>query len=535
MNPLDARLYRPYGRAFEASVLTRLPAATFADAYESVIARVPERAFLTVAGRLGRTTVTFAEFDHAVKRLMGDLGRVNVLATTLPNSYRLALAAFAAPLAQKVFCPLSPFDPPERVRARLKQIPHQVSVMSAEGLRPHHPEQTRPVAYDCLSYVFTSGSTGYSKLVQQTATGWLSNTNDLIARLGIEDGDRLLTPLPLFHVNALGFLYAAFFSGSSITVLEEFWPTLLSSEIKHAQARVVSLVPNLLHLWMQTLSEDDLSQFPSLEVMNTAATYLPRALAELVHVRAPFRLNQGYGLSEAINFSALMDPRCPREVTRDLLLEHARPSIGPALSNELTLIARPGLQNGEGELAVRGFNVMLGYLGETQQPFEDGWLLTGDIARQIPNAGGPAYMIMSRQKDIIKRSGLTLSLVEVDDLLAHARGTHWDAISTAFENEVVGEELAVVVEVKDTSQSAAVVEALRERIATWPRGLQPRVLVLTNARLRTASGKPQRWRFRAYFEHLRSRSLVGLTLLDAQDVNERHDQVGQTHAEPTPE
>jgi len=55
--------------------------------------------------------------------------------------------------------------------------------------------------------VFTSGSTGYSKIVEQMEPGILNNVDALIERHGLGPGSSIATPLPLFHVNALEFAF----------------------------------------------------------------------------------------------------------------------------------------------------------------------------------------------------------------------------------------------------------------------------------------------------------------------------------------
>ncbi len=80
------------------------------------------------------------------------------------------------------------------------------------------------------------------------------------------------------------------------------------------------------------------------------------------------------------------------------------------------------------ELWVRGPNVMLGYYRDPEQTLaaitEDGWLKTGDLARQDPDG---ALHIVGRSKELIIRSGFNVYPVEVEQVL----NAHRDVVQSA--------------------------------------------------------------------------------------------------------
>src|SRR5258706_556511 len=103
---------------------------------------------------------------------------------------------------------------------------------------------------DTMAILYTSGTTGPSKGVccpQAQYFWWGVNSARL---LGIRDGDVLLTPLPLFHTNALNALYQALLSGSTIVFVPRFSASGFFFSLCESKATVTyllgAMVPILL-------------------------------------------------------------------------------------------------------------------------------------------------------------------------------------------------------------------------------------------------------------------------------------------------
>ena len=217
-------------------------------------------------------------------------------------------------------------------------------------------------------------------------------------------------------------------------------------------------------------------------------------------------------MSEAINFSCLMPVDLSKSEIDHWLTFYDRPSIGCELSYNHVFVADDAgnlLEEGEvGEICIRGYNVMLGYKNsDNQSVFKHGFLNTGDLGffKTSEKSGRRFFFISGRRKDVIKRGASTISLVEIDDFLQSLLNSRSDAIAVSFENENLGEELAVVV--RADVDSEVILSMIRENLFRLPSSIRPRLMILSHENLRTSSGKPQRWKFASLFEEY-SKSLL---------------------------
>src|SRR5262249_37675097 len=120
--------------------------------------------------------------------------------------------------------------------------------------------------------------------------------------------------------------------------------------------------------------------------------------------------------------------------------------------------------------------------------------------------GREFFFINGRSKDVIKRFGMTVSLREVDDWIARFPHEGFTAIAVGFEHDVSGEEVGLVVEEgSDKGNDVVETETLKSFLETVPVTLRPKVILFTNESVRTASGKPCRWKFKALFQSYKAR------------------------------
>jgi long-chain acyl-CoA synthetase len=240
-------------------------------------------------------------------------------------------------------------------------------------------------------------------------------------------------------------------------------------------------------------------------------------LAKKLCGESPVPVVQGWGLSEAVNFSCTT----PVELTADervhWLTGFERPSIGVPLDfNTVHVLADDGREitrEGEiGELAIRGWNVMTGYRGATgDDVFANDCLHTGDLGCcRRDSRGRQFFFVTGRKKELVKRYGESVSLLEIEELLLTALGPNQVAIAAPFDNQHAGEEIAVLVQANDASPCdfAALISRLAGELAEKAR---PRLYVRTSTPVRTASGKARRWIFRSVLSALYGQKLFGKT------------------------
>ena len=193
------------------------------------------------------------------------------------------------------------------------------------------------------------------------------------------------------------------------------------------------------------------NELATLRYAVSAAAPLSIGVVQQASERLGLRIVQGYGLSEVTNFSCLMPPNCLDTSTRAGCSPGARTSVGSHLPNQEVEIhdgrevAPPGV---EGEIVIRGHCVMSGYLhhsAATEEVFRGGWFHTGDLGYSFLDDQGRKYIHVSgRIREIAKRSGAMVSLLELDEVLASIPGVA-DAGSARFANTWVDEEIAALI------------------------------------------------------------------------------------------
>jgi long-chain acyl-CoA synthetase len=190
------------------------------------------------------------------------------------------------------------------------------------------------------------------------------------------------------------------------------------------------------------------------------------------------KMVEGYGLTEASPVVAVNPP----------FGLHKHGSVGlPIPGVEVKVVGTEGreVRAGEvGELAVRGGNVMKGYLNrpqDTREVLRDGWLYTGDLARL--DEDGYLY-IAGRKKELIIVGGLNVYPGEVERVLVEHPAV-LEAAAFGVDDPARGEAVwAAVVLCPDHSASDRDLRAFcREKLATYkvPRGVEIRSELPKNA------------------------------------------------------
>jgi long-chain acyl-CoA synthetase len=367
-----------------------------------------------------------------------------------------------------------------------------------------------PNPTDAALIFFTSGTTGAPKAVVQSHYSVAQNALSLTEHHAIRPGQRLMCVLPLHHVNGLEFTILSVLLGGAHVFISrgfdglQFWPTVGAHDI-----HIVSLVPNLLRLLADRPGLRG-QQEHQLRYAVSAAAPLSTNIATSAYTRLGLRIVQGYGLSEVTNFSCLMPPGISDEAYERWMLHGRRTSIGPALPGQEVQIlgaGGPALPEEEGEVLIRGHCVMSGYLHNekaTEEAFEGGWFHTGDLGYFLPDDSGLPYIhISGRIRDIAKRSGAMVNLLEVDEALVSIEGVA-DAAAAAFPNRWVDEEIGAIVVRGAQSEldEHRVIEHCR-RLLPFPE--VPKAIVFVDEVPRTATGKVRRSEIGQNFAHLQDR------------------------------
>lgn len=283
------------------------------------------------------------------------------------------------------------------------------AVESAEGPPPERATDERRT----VELIFTSGTTSLPKAVMLTHANCLRSGLDAVNALWLDAGERCLTALPLFHVNAQAMsLFAALTVGGTLILLEEFRASKYWDQVRAHRATQTALVAMQLRVLLaQPPSPSDGEHalrrvFYAINVSDEEKDAFER--------RFGITLINGYGCSEAMTLIAASPVVGPRRW----------PSVGlPAPGRVVRIVDDEGQDAAPGdvgEIVVRGdvgVTIMAGYYGDpaaTSAAVRDGWLHTGDKAYADPDG---YLFFVDRKKDMIKRAGENVSATEVENVL----------------------------------------------------------------------------------------------------------------------
>lgn len=267
---------------------------------------------------------------------------------------------------------------------------------------------------DLASLQYTGGTTGTPKAAMLTHRNLRANAHQFANAINADSSDVFLVALPLFHIYGLTTSLTTPISvGAKMALLSRFTPQNAFVAIEQQKVSVFCGVPTMYQLLLANaeLKRHNLS---SLRVCISGAASLPPQVQRQFMEKTGALLVEGYGLSEA-------SPVTHCSPVNNAALRVG--SIGPPLADTEAKIVdlssgRRTLGVGEvGELAVKGPQIMKGYWqnpDETAFVLNDGWLLTGDIAR-IDNDG--YFYIVDRKKDLIKHKGYSIYPRELEDIL----------------------------------------------------------------------------------------------------------------------
>jgi long-chain acyl-CoA synthetase len=453
----------------------------------------PEKVFLFSEAD-GRR-FTYREFDAAVNRAANMLhalgvGRGDAVSLLLPNGAEYVVAYFACFKLGALAGPVNSLLKPEemayvvgnseaKVLLHHSQFAGQVEALRAgsgtlretvvfDDERAAAEEFSRePGAWgasplsrdDEAIIIYTSGTTGRPKGCLLTHGNLLANARQIVEWLGFTGDDRLLTVMPLFHMNAVSVTTAsALYAGGSTVVsprfsASRFWQIVGDYEIT-SFGSVATMLSMLLAKYPGGVPEG--SGAKSLRFAMCGSAPVPAEVLRRFEETFGCLVVEGYGLSESTCRSTFNPPDARR-----------RPgSCGMAIGNEMRVVDEDDreLPDGEaGEIVMRGENVFKGYFRNdeaTARAFRGGWFHTGDVGYR--DAEG-FFHIVDRKSDMIIRGGENIYPREIDELL-YRHPAVAEAAAFGVPDELYGEEVAAFVVLKEGGGASG------DEIAAYCRG-----------------------------------------------------------------
>lgn len=294
--------------------------------------------------------------------------------------------------------------------------------------------------------MYTSGTTGRPKGVVHTHASLLAGGWTTAVAHDLGPDDRGLCVLPIYHINGLCVtVMGSLVSGGSLAMCAKFSASRFWDHAGNSGATWFSVVPTIISHLLHGTAEPDAATKARLKFGRSASSALAPDVQTAFETRFDVPIIETMGLTETAA-QILSNPLPPgvRKIG----------SPGIAYGNEVEILdsnQHPCPPETEGEIAVRGPNVMLEYLKNpeaTTGTFAGDWLRTGDLGRK--DADGYIY-VTGRLKELIIKGGENIAPREIDEAL-YSHGDVIEAAAFARPCDSYGERVEAAVKVRDGSQ-----------------------------------------------------------------------------------
>jgi acyl-CoA synthetase (AMP-forming)/AMP-acid ligase II len=425
---------------------------------------------ITLAAALEYAAAFAAELDLREGR------RVALVASTSTDYIVTWLACL---LAGSPVALVNPTYPHELTGRMLEPLHPDLVLCESQLARARHAGRSEPGsmpglnanAFDVASYMHTSGTTGTPKFCIQTHDYFARLAAAMSSALDLTPGDRLLAPLPLFHINPMGYgIITALLTGADALTVSKFsasgfWPSVVKEKI----SVLVLHAPPVEILKKATTTADSAGH--RIRTM----FYADREFLRQFDIAAAV---SGYGSTEAAGVTHLH-----RWVATEVLPDDASRHGGPARAD-----IEWRLDDGEIFVREREHAALFdGYVtadGVNTARDEDGWFDTGDLGR-LDAAGDLVFL--ERGAESIRVKGEFVPIPFVENHLATVSGIDdhaiWKRKGALVDDEVVLYAVA----------STLPLDELRVRIGELPAFMRPAAVARVAALTRdAAAGKVQR-------------------------------------------
>ncbi|WP_211281209.1 FadD3 family acyl-CoA ligase [Mycobacterium angelicum] len=375
----------------------------------------------------GPLRLNFAELTHRIRCAAGSFASIGIekgdrVAIWAPNCAEWIIAAFGLLTAGGVLVPVNTRLKPDEAgdiidRSGAKAVlvrqgfldqdytaPAGMPVidLKSDFLAGRSPFERAVSGTDISDIIFTSGTTGRPKGAMMNHRQTLRMYEEWATLADLREGDRYLMINPYFHTFGLkAGLIASFLRGATMLPVAVFD---IDTVVELVERERITMLPGPPTLYHSLLTVHDKAKLSSLRAGVTGAADIPVELVRRIHSELPFQtLMTGYGLTEAGNVTLSR--------AGDSFEEVATTAGLPCEGVEVRI-------SDDGEVLVRGYSVMQGYLDDPVATAEaiddDGWLHTGDLG-SLDAAG--RLRIDGRKKDMFIVGGFNAYPAEIEGFL----------------------------------------------------------------------------------------------------------------------
>ncbi len=344
---------------------------------------------------------------------------------------------------------------------------------------------------DLCHIMFTSGTTGDPKGAMLIHSAVCRSYQSWSQVIGL-DRDRYLVINPFFHSFGLNAgILACLMTGSTIVPHPVFD---VPSVMKRIPEERISMLPGPPAVYQTILNTEDLDQWDmsSLRLAVTGAAAIPVEMIVSMRRRLGFeKIVTGYGLTESSGIATM----CRHDDDPKIIANTSGRAIDDVEVRIVDLEGQEAPRGEPGEIVVRGYNVMKGYLNDPVKTADtidaDGWLHTGDIG--VMDAGGNID-VTDRVKDMFINGGFNAYPAEIENLIMNHPGVGQVAV-VGVPDERLGEVgyAFVVPAVGSDSDAEALIAWCRGEMANYK---VPRHIEYVDALPLNASGKVLKYQLR---------------------------------------
>jgi fatty-acyl-CoA synthase len=290
-----------------------------------------------------------------------------------------------------------------------------------QTLIKEHPPEVKEVEIDpedLVGIYYTGGTTGKPKGVMLSHRAWVYTIIIEMLDLGFGWEEVFLYPTPLTHAGGCLMLPVLLRKGRCV-IIDHFDPKLFLETVEKEKVTATFLVPTMIYV---LLDYPDLKKYDTSSLRNViygASAIAPDRLKQALKTFGPI-FSQLFGQTEAPMMISVLsrEEHVVEDPEREMQILS---SAGrPTFHAQIKIVDDDGneVKRGDsGEVVARCANIMTGYFKNpeaTAETVKDGWLYTGDIAKQ--DEEGFLY-IVDRKKDMIVSGGFNIFPREIEDVL----------------------------------------------------------------------------------------------------------------------
>ena len=358
---------------------------------------------------------------------------------------------------------------------------------------------------DEAAIYYSSGTTGFPKAILLKHRALLQSARMEAIHHATTHDDVFLCIPPLYHTGAKMHWFGSLFTGSKAVLLKGNSPKAILQAVSQEHCTIVWLLVPWAQDILAALDRGELKledyQLSQWRLMHIGAQPVPPSLIKHWMRYFPHhKYDTNYGLSESTG------PGCVHLGTDNI---HKVGAIGiPGYGWKVKIVDeqnQPVKQGDVGELCVKGPGVMECYYHDPKATAEvliDGWLHTGDMARQDEDG---FYFLVDRKKDVIISGGENLYPVQIEDFLAACPKVH-DVAVIGLPDPRLGEIAAAIIQVKEGETCTE--EEINQFCMDLPRYKRPRKIIFADVP-RNPTGKIEKPKLRQKY--------CGVRLVEAQN------------------